>query len=183
MRLAKMAYILTPCHSPNVFRCMTNDGKAVQLLGIVSSTLTRGWSYMVIVNPLSQFTDYLTRFSCSANVRIDLRVLINSSMVLLGCSLKSVLRALQPVHPRCIDTGILFHHMRSRPLQPGLTQFTRERLGHNLQDHRCGGHNPEEDSCVCIDLLKADIKKWPRFGRFCVDHEWIIAHIVQSRVK
>ncbi|KAH9015489.1 hypothetical protein EDB85DRAFT_812638 [Lactarius pseudohatsudake] len=30
------------------------------------------------------------------------------------------LHALKLVHPRCVATGILFHHPRGRPLKPGL---------------------------------------------------------------
>ncbi|KAH8977716.1 hypothetical protein EDB92DRAFT_708742 [Lactarius akahatsu] len=37
-------------------------------------------------------------------------------MILLGCSLESDLHALELVHPRYVDTGMLFHHPRGRPL-------------------------------------------------------------------
>lgn len=80
------------------------------------------------------------------------------STILLGHSLESDLRALQLAHPRCIDTALLFHHPRGRPLKPGLAWLTRKWLGRTIQDRGPGGHNPEEDAQACVDLLKAKIK-------------------------
>jgi DNA polymerase III epsilon subunit-like protein len=93
-----------------------------------------------------------------ADVQTYLRTLIQPSTILLGHSLESDLHALQLAHPRCIDTALLFHHSRGRPLKPGLAWLTRKWLGRTIQDRGPGGHNPEEDARACIDLLKAKIK-------------------------
>ena len=60
--------------------------------------------------------------------------------------------------PTCIDTALIFHHPRGRPLKQGLAWLTRKWLGHTIQNRGPGGHDPEEDARACIDLLKAKIK-------------------------
>ena len=93
-----------------------------------------------------------------ADVQTHVRTLIKPSMILLCHSLESDLRALKLSQPRCIDTALIFHHPRGRPLKPGLAWFTRKWLGRIIQDRGPGGHNPDEDARACMDLLKAKIK-------------------------
>ena len=63
------------------------------------------------------------------DVQTHLLTLIKPSTILLGHSLESYLRALKLSHGRCIDTALLFHHPRGRPLKPGLAWLTRKWLG------------------------------------------------------
>jgi DNA polymerase III epsilon subunit-like protein len=93
-----------------------------------------------------------------SEVQAYLRTIITPSTILLGHSLESDLRALQLAHPHCIDTALIFHHPRGRPLKPGLAWLTRRWLNRTIQDRGPGGHDPEEDARACIDLLKAKIK-------------------------
>jgi DNA polymerase III epsilon subunit-like protein len=93
-----------------------------------------------------------------ADVQAHLRTLITPSTILLGHSLESDLRALQLSHPRCIDTALIFHHPRGRPLKPGLAWLTRKWLGRTIQDRGPGGHDHEEDARACVDLLKARVR-------------------------
>ena len=94
-----------------------------------------------------------------ADMQTHLLTLITPSTILLGHSLESDLRALKLSHGGCIDPALLFHHLRDRPLKPGLAWLTRKRLGRIIPDRGPGGHNPEEDARACIDLLKTKIKK------------------------
>ncbi|KAH9025150.1 ribonuclease H-like protein [Lactarius hengduanensis] len=149
--------------------CMTNDGKALTRVCVIDFDSGKV-VYDRLVKPPSPITDYLTRYSgitaealdpvitTLADVQTHLRTLINPSTILLGHSLESDLRALQLAHPHCIDTALLFHHPRGRPLKPGLAWLTRKWLGRTIQDRGPGGHNPEEDARACLDLLKAKIK-------------------------
>ena len=75
--------------------------------------------------------------------------------ILLGHSLESDLRALQLSHPRCIDTALIFHHPRGRPLRPGLVWLARKWLGRTIQDRGPGGHDPRRG---CGGLCGAEIK-------------------------
>lgn len=77
--------------------------------------------------------------------------------VLLGHSLESDLTALKICHPRCIDTAIIYHHPRGRPLKPGLAWLTKKWCGREIQNRGEGGHDPEEDARACLDLLKKKV--------------------------
>ena len=104
-----------------------------------------------------------------ADVQAHLCMLIMPLTILVGHSLESDLRALQLSHPWCIDTALIFHHPRRRPLKPGLAWLTRKWLGRTIQDRGPGGHDPEEDARACVDLLKAKIKNGPGYGEFKTD--------------
>lgn len=78
--------------------------------------------------------------------------------VLLGHSLESDLKALKICHPLCIDTAVIFHHPRGRPLKPGLAWLTKKWCGREIQNRGEGGHDPEEDARACIDLLKKKVQ-------------------------
>ncbi|KAH9061888.1 hypothetical protein EDB87DRAFT_383981 [Lactarius vividus] len=174
--------------------CMTNDGKALTRVCVIDFDSGKV-VYDQLVKPPSPITDYLTRYSgitaaaldpvttTLADVQTHLCTLINPSTILLGHSLESDLRALQLAHPRCIDTALIFHHPRGRPLKPGLAWLTRKWLGRTIQDRGPGGHNPEEDARACIDLLKAKIKNGPGFGEFRADYEPILARIARSQSR
>ncbi|KAI0247771.1 hypothetical protein BJV78DRAFT_1285278 [Lactifluus subvellereus] len=79
------------------------------------------------------------------------------STTLLSHSLESDLRTLQLAHPHCIDTALIFHHPRGRPLKSALAWLTHKWLGRTIQDRGPCGHDSEEDARACIDLLKAKI--------------------------
>lgn len=77
--------------------------------------------------------------------------------VLLGHSLESDLKVLQICHPYVIDTAIIYHHPRGRPLKPGLAWLTKKWCGREIQNRGEGGHDPEEDARACLDLLKKKV--------------------------
>jgi RNA exonuclease 1 len=163
---------------------LTQDGKALTRVCIIDFA-TDKVVYDQLVKPPSQITDYLTRLvlklrlslllnpkrsfsgitatalepvtTTLADVQADLHTIIKPSTILLGHSLESDLRALQLAHPYCVDTALIFHHPRGRPLKPGLAWLTRKWLGRTIQDRGLGGHDPEEDARACVDLLKAKI--------------------------
>lgn len=78
--------------------------------------------------------------------------------VLLGHSLESDLNALKICHPRCIDTAVIFHHPRGRPLKPGLAWLTKKWCGREIQNRGEGGHDPEEDARACLGLLRKKVE-------------------------
>jgi RNA exonuclease 1 len=96
-----------------------------------------------------------------------------STPILLGHSLESDLKALKLCHPRCIDTALLYHHPRGRPLKPGLAWLTKKWCGREIQTRGEGGHDPEEDARACVDLVRRKVEGGPGFGEFKVDWESI----------
>jgi len=96
----------------------------------------------------------------------------SATPILIGHSLESDLKALKICHPRCIDTALLYHHPRGRPLKPGLAWLTKKWCGREIQA-RGEGHDPEEDALACVDLLKLKLEYGPGFGEYRVDFESI----------
>ncbi|KAN0141756.1 hypothetical protein V8E53_000218 [Lactarius tabidus] len=158
--------------------CMTTDGKALTHVCVIDFD-TGKVLYDQLVKPPSPITDYLTRFSGITAAALDP---VTTTLV-DGHSLESDLNALKLSHARCIDTALIFHHPRGRPLKPGLAWLTRKWLGRVIQDRGPGGHNPEEDARACMDLLKAKIKNGPGYGEFRADFEPILARIARSHSR
>ncbi|KAF8971279.1 hypothetical protein BDZ97DRAFT_1914265 [Flammula alnicola] len=100
--------------------------------------------------------------------------------ILLGHSLESDLKALKICHPRCIDTALLYHHPRGRPLKPGLAWLTKKWCGREIQTRGEGGHDPEEDARACLDLLKKKLENGPGYGEFKIDYESIFERMARS---
>ncbi|KAI0270407.1 ribonuclease H-like protein [Gloeopeniophorella convolvens] len=171
--------------------CLTEDGKALARVCVIEYA-TDKVVYDQLVKPPSPITDYLTQFSgitaealegvttTLADVQARLQQLLTSHTILLGHSLESDLRALRLSHPRAIDTALLYHHPRGRPLKPGLAWLTRKWLGRTIQARGPGGHDPEEDARACADLLRAKIKHGPGYGEFKTDYEPTLARIARA---
>ncbi|KAF5376235.1 hypothetical protein D9615_008564 [Tricholomella constricta] len=100
--------------------------------------------------------------------------------ILLGHSLESDLNALKICHPLCIDTALMYHHPRGRPLKPGLAWLTKKWCGREIQVGGEGGHDPEEDARACLDLLKKKLECGPGFGEFKTDMESIFERMGRS---
>ncbi|KAH8102678.1 hypothetical protein BXZ70DRAFT_929419 [Cristinia sonorae] len=174
--------------------CLTEDGK--QLARVCMIDYESGIVvYDQLVKPSKPITDYLTRWSgitaegiAAATATFDdvqshvLAVLsAKPTPVLLGHSLESDLKVLQICHPYVIDTALIYHHPRGRPLKPGLAWLTKKWCGREIQNRGEGGHDPEEDARACLDLLKKKVDNGAGFGEFKMDYESIFERL--SRAK
>ncbi|CCM00542.1 uncharacterized protein FIBRA_02576 [Fibroporia radiculosa] len=174
--------------------CMTEDGKEltrVCLIDYVSGIVV----YDQLVKPLKPVLDYLTRWSgitaetlnpvTTTFAEVQKHVLsllsVTPTPVLLGHSLESDLKALKICHPQCIDTAVIYHHPRGKPLKPGLAWLTKKWCGREIQNRGEGGHDPEEDARACMDLLKKKLQNGPGFGEFKIDMESIFERMSRSR--
>ncbi|KAL5522447.1 hypothetical protein ACEPAG_8463 [Sanghuangporus baumii] len=164
--------------------CLTEDGK--ELTRICAIDFKSGNVLLdQLVKPPKPVLDYLTRWSgikeeslrditaTLQTARDELLDLLSSSYsrtgktpILLGHSLESDLRALKLAHSRCIDTALLYHHPRGRPLKPGLAWLTKKWCGQEIQNRGEGGHDAEEDARACIELLQRKLKGGPSFGEY-----------------
>ena len=154
-----------------VVQCLTEDGK--QLARVCMIDYASGLVvYDQLVKPLKPVTDYLTRWSgitASAlalatasfddvQTHILAALSVSPTPILLGHSLESDLQALRICHPRCIDTAVIYHHPRGRPLKPGLAWLTKKWCAREIQNRGEGGHDPEEDARACADLLRKKVE-------------------------
>ncbi|KAG5349445.1 hypothetical protein C0989_003902 [Termitomyces sp. Mn162] len=186
--------------------CMTEDGKELTRVSIIDYH-TENVVYDQLVKPAKPVIDYLTRWSgitpealapvttTLAQVQAHLMRLLSPppknpfstspsspppTPILLGHSLESDLTALKICHPRCIDTALMYHHPRGRPLKPGLAWLTKKWCGREIQTRGDGGHDPEEDARACISLLHKKLESGPGFGEYKTDLESIHERMARS---
>ncbi|KAJ3484088.1 hypothetical protein NLI96_g5876 [Meripilus lineatus] len=174
--------------------CETEEGKVLARVCIIdyASGIT---VYDQLVKPESPITDYLTRWSgitpeslatattTFSQVQSHILTLLSAkpTPVLLGHSLESDLNALKICHPICIDTALIYHHPRGKPMKPGLAWLTKKWCGREIQNRGEGGHNPEEDARACIDLLKKKVENGAGFGEFKTDQESIFERMARAK--
>ncbi|CAL1697832.1 unnamed protein product [Somion occarium] len=174
--------------------CQTADDKELARVCLIDYT-SGIVVYDKLVKPSKPIVDYLTRWSgitaealATATTSFEevqshvLSVLSSKpTPILLGHSLESDLKALKICHPLCIDTAIIYHHPRGRPLKPGLAWLTKKWCGREIQNRGEGGHDPEEDARACLDLLKKKVENGPGFGEFKTDYESIFERMSRAR--
>ncbi|KAJ7782527.1 ribonuclease H [Mycena maculata] len=188
--------------------CLTEDGKEltrVCLIDFYSGAVV----YDQLVKPSKPILDYLTRWSgitaaqlgpvttTLAQVQAHILRLLSPpaanpfstgdapaaphlTPILIGHSLESDLKALKLCHPLCIDTAVLYHHPRGRPLKPGLAWLTKKWCGREIQTGGAGGHDPEEDARACLELLQKKMDMGPGFGEFKTDYESIFERMART---
>ncbi|KAJ3558462.1 hypothetical protein NM688_g908 [Phlebia brevispora] len=174
--------------------CQTEFGKElarVCLIDFASGIVV----YDKLVKPKNPIIDYLTRWSgiteealrdvTTTFEEVQTHVLsllsANPTPILLGHSLESDLKALKICHSRVIDTAVIYHHPRGKPLKPGLAWLTKKWCGREIQNRGEGGHDPEEDARACIDLLRKKVENGPGFGEFKIDFESIFERMSRAR--
>ncbi|KAH7889012.1 hypothetical protein F5I97DRAFT_2006350 [Phlebopus sp. FC_14] len=175
--------------------CMTDDGKEltrVCMIDYESGIVV----YDKLVKPPKPVTDYLTKWSgiteaslatattTLAEVQAQLLTILapkgGPTSILVGHSLESDLKALRICHPLCIDTALVYHHPRGRPLKPGLAWLTKKWCHREIQTRGEGGHDPEEDARACVDLLKLKVQYGAGFGEFKMDYESIFERMARA---
>ncbi|KAF9526559.1 ribonuclease H [Crepidotus variabilis] len=103
--------------------------------------------------------------------------------IVIGHSLESDLKALKICHPLCIDTALIYHHPRGRPLKPGLAWLTKKWCNREIQTRGEGGHDPEEDARACLDLFKKKLELGSAFGEFKVDFESVFERMARVTAR
>lgn len=123
-----------------------------------------------LVQPPGPVTDYLTRWSgitpdmlqgvttTLADVQARVRALLPGDAVLVGHSLENDLKALKLVHPRVIDTALLYPHAAGDTHKYGLKALAERYLGRLIQVQG-DGHDSVEDAMACLDLVRLKLQR------------------------
>ncbi|KAH0828120.1 hypothetical protein J3R83DRAFT_3791 [Lanmaoa asiatica] len=175
--------------------CLTEDGKELTRVCIIdyeSGIVV----YDKLVKPPKPVIDYLTKWSgiteaslatattTLGEVQTQLLTILapqgGPTSILVGHSLESDLKALRVCHPLCIDTALVYHHPRGRPLKPGLAWLTKKWCHREIQTRGEGGHDPEEDARACVDLLRLKVQNGAGFGEFKTDYESIFERMARA---
>ena len=159
----------------------------------LSSTTSLGNAFLLVLMPAhhppprwSGITEasLATATTTLAEVQTQLLTIIAPqgapTSILVGHSLESDLKALRICHPLCIDTALIYHHPRGRPLKPGLAWLTKKWCNREIQTRGEGGHDPEEDARACVDLLRLKVQNGSGFGEFKTDQESIFERMSRA---
>ncbi|KAF8134342.1 hypothetical protein EV363DRAFT_1396762 [Boletus edulis] len=137
--------------------CLTEDGKELTRVSIIDyeSDIV---VYDTLVKPPKPIIDYLTKWSGITEASLAMATTTLAQVVptsiLVGHSLESDLKALRTCHPLCIDTAVMYHHPRGRPLKP--------------------------DARACVELLRLKVQNGAGFGEFRSDYESIFERMARA---
>ncbi|PIS55133.1 hypothetical protein CJI97_001826 [Candidozyma auris] len=155
--------------------CETESGDQLARISIVD--FNRNVVYDKIVKPENVITDYRLRYSgitkgmmdmattTEAEVRKTLKRLISASDVLVGHSLSFDVSVLKMVHPKIVDTCVIYEHKKKKPYRASLKSLCKTHLGRKIQVGE-KGHSSVEDAIACIDLLQLKLSRGMLYGQY-----------------
>eukprot|EP01035_Chromulina_nebulosa_P018126 gene18126-23780_t len=128
-----------------------------------------------LVKPSAPITNYRTEFSgiteellapvsvSLAQVQLFLLTHITSDSIIVGHSLDSDLKALKISHNKCIDTSIIYPHVRGHPYKYKLKYLANHYLQLDIQrSGRC--HDSIEDASAAMQLVQMKVINGPSYG-------------------
>lgn len=87
--------------------------------------------------------------------------IINPETILIGHGLENDLNAMRIIHPKIIDTILLYPHKRGLPIRMSLKVLMELHLRRKIQTNTDGGHDSAEDARAAGDLVRFKLqKKW-----------------------
>ena len=153
--------------------CRTTAG--IELTRVVVVNMNLEVVYDSYVKPLTNITDYLTRYSGITaahledvtvrleDVQRDLLAFITPKTILVGHSLENDLKALKLSHFRVVDTALLYPHTRGDTFKNSLKYLAENWLNESIQNEI--GHDPAQDASTALKLALLKFKSPPGFGR------------------
>lgn len=95
------------------------------------------------------------------NARDLLFSIISPDTILIGHGLENDLNAMRIVHPKIVDTILLYPHRRGLPIRMSLKALMEIHLQRKIQTNTGGGHDSAEDARAAGDLVRLRVqKKW-----------------------
>ena len=154
----------------------TVGGVELARVSVIDENLTV--LYDTYVQPTHQVLDYRTEYSgitpellvgietTLVDVQYHLLTkLISLETLVIGHSLENDLKTLRIVHRYgCIDTAMLYPHVRGFPYRNKLKYLTNEYLKIKIQGDQIKGHDSVEDAVCAMKLVLLKVEHGPSFG-------------------
>lgn len=109
-----------------------------------------------------------------SQIQLFLLRLITTETVLIGHALENDLKVLKICHNRCVDTSIMYPHIRGFPLRRKLKTLAKDYLFIDIQSSDNGmtnvleGHDSVEDARTTLALAKLKLEKGYTFGHHII---------------
>jgi len=104
---------------------------------------------------------------------------------LIGHAIENDLNTTRIVHPKIVDTVLLFPHPTGLPRRRALKALTKQILGRDIQTgHGAAGHDSKEDAIATGDLVRWQVaKKWKemKWAGWKLEDGMIIAPITSQK--
>ncbi|KAF3173343.1 RNA exonuclease 3 [Orbilia oligospora] len=114
----------------------------------------------------------LLRASSPLEAREILFTYIDSSTIIIGHSLDNDLKCMRIIHPRVVDTALLYRH-RTPGLRFSLKYLVKTHLGRFIQtNENAQGHDSREDANEAGNLVRKRIQNDVRVGKIGKDGIW-----------
>ncbi|KAF3932131.1 hypothetical protein ABW20_dc0107658 [Dactylellina cionopaga] len=98
---------------------------------------------------------------------------IDSSTIIIGHSLENDMKCTRIIHPRIVDTAILYRHKMGVGVRYGLKVLVRIHLGRYIQATDTGkGHDSKEDANEAGNLVRKRLMKDVASGKIGKDGTW-----------
>jgi RNA exonuclease 1 len=85
--------------------------------------------------------------------------LISPETVLIGHGLENDLNAMRMVHPKLVDTILVYPHKRGLPIRNGLKALMEQYLNRRIQMQGAEGHDSAEDARAAGELARLRVQK------------------------
>ncbi|KAG6359667.1 hypothetical protein INS49_013190 [Diaporthe citri] len=85
--------------------------------------------------------------------------LISPSTILIGHGLENDLNAMRMVHPKLVDTILVYPHKRGLPIRNGLKALMELHLNRRIQMQGAEGHDSAEDARAAGELARLKVQK------------------------
>lgn len=96
--------------------------------------------------------------------------IISPDTVLIGHGLENDLNAMRIVHPKIIDTILLYPHNKGLPIRNGLKFLMDKILRRRIQIDTGNGHDSAEDARAAGDLVRYQVQK--RWKKLMLESGW-----------
>ncbi|KAF3927491.1 hypothetical protein ABW21_db0209857 [Orbilia brochopaga] len=108
---------------------------------------------------------------------------IDASTILIGHSLENDLKCLRIIHPRVVDTAILYPR-KYMPARYSLKHLVKNHLGRFIQSTDGGkGHDSKEDANEAGNLVRKKLMSDVRSGKIGLDGVWAVTEALDVPLK